>query len=82
MSSAPSSTTIISPLITKQSEWMPLIVFGIFCAIILLFVLIIWLVVEYCCCKIYGEQPDAVNPIQSPVDNNQYTSTESYNQVL
>ncbi len=81
MSSTPSPTTIISPLITKQSEWMPLIVFCIFCAIISLFVLTVWLVVEYCCCKFYGEQPDTVNPIQSPIDNNRYESTESYNQV-
>lgn len=81
MSSAPSQTTIITPLLDKQSEWSPLIFFGIFCAIIFLVASITWILVEYCCCKFYSKHPDAVDPNQPTIEDNRYTSTESYSQI-
>lgn len=81
MSSTPSQAAIITPLLDKQTEWLPLIFFGIFCAIIFLVALIIWVVVEYCCCKFYSEHPDAVDSIQPTIEDNRYTSTESYGQL-
>lgn len=81
MSSTSSQTTIMTPLLDKQSEWLPLIFFGIICTVIFLLASMVWILVEYCCRRFYSEYPDALDPIQPTIEDNRYTSAESYGQV-
>lgn len=79
MSIIPSLTLTVTPWITEPNEWLPLIMIGIFFAVMWLLVLIIWLCVKYCCKEHnYSDYSSSTDITQLTIENNRYTPTNLY----
>ena len=79
MSQIPTITPTVTPWVSNPNVWMPLIMVGVFFAVVWSLVLIIWLCVKYCCnTRNYSDYSSSTDIAQLTIENNRYTPTYPY----